>query len=259
MKNLLLVGHPGHELRVLGWVNQTKPNVVVLTHGDGALNQPRIADSRRILNELGVTVRSDWVPPVSDQIVYQSLLDHDNEIFAGWLEQLVDACASNGITRIVADEAEGYNPTHDLCRVLANQVVRRLSSRGLVVENLSFPLVGHPCDPNRVPEERMRLSLSSDQLQWKHDTIRDYANRLSPILLKEVDDGFSAFGLDAFGTECFYAGVSTAYEGNGAIGSRPYFETYGEKRFKEGVYKHVIRASHLQAIAQSFCPAERSA
>ena len=247
------MGHPGHELRVLGWVKQAKPNVVMLTCGDGSLNQPRIQDSERILNGLGVNVRSDWLTAVSDQTIYRSLLSHDSELFVGWLQQLVDACISNGITRVVADEAEGYNPTHDLCRVLANQLVKRLSKQGMTVENLSFPLVGHPCYPDRLPEERLRVSLAPDELHWKAETVRDYAKRLSPVLLTEVEDAFSTFGMNAFANECFYSGKPTAYEEAGPIGFKPYFETYGEKRFEEGVYKDVIRATDLQAMAQILC------
>lgn len=258
LKTLLLVGHPGHELRILQWVKQAQPHVVVLTCGDGSLNQPRIQDTESILNTLGVRVRSDWLCPVSDQTIYRSLLQRDSAIFTTWLQQLVDACVGYGITRIVADEAEGYNPTHDVCRMLANQLERRLSRRGLAIENLSFPLVGHPSEPARLSEERVRVCLSPEELHWKYATTRDYAARVSAVLLKEVEDAFNAFGVDAFATESLYAGAPTAYEENTPLLHKPNFETYGEKRFQEGIYKDVIRAPHLQAIAQVLCAAEQA-
>ena len=41
--NLLVIAHPGHELRLYGWIAQTKPLVCILTDGSGSDDQPRLA------------------------------------------------------------------------------------------------------------------------------------------------------------------------------------------------------------------------
>lgn len=248
MKPLLLIAHPGHELRVFQWVQQARPEVVMLTSGDGSIGQPRLDDSRRLLVAWGLDVRDDWLKPVSDAVVYQALLGTGASPFQAWLDDLTEAALEAGIDTVVADEAEGYNPSHDLCRVLANRLVSRLREAGRSVRNLEIPLVGHPCDPAREGQVEIDVRLTEAELQEKLAQVLDYARRCSPVLLGEVQTMFDTFGTQAFGRECLYPAARTPYEDGRLPDTMPHFERVGEERKAAGIYKDVIRARHLLDI-----------
>jgi len=253
MTTLLLIAHPGHELRVLQWLKQAHPQVVMLTNGDGSIGQPRLEDSRAVLDSLGVSLRSDWLEAVSDQQVYQALLGRTESPLVAWLERLYGACMTAGVTTVVADQAEGYNPSHDVCHVLANRLVERMVKAGRPVLNLEIPLVGHPCDPLRHGEARVVVHLTAEQTEWKLSQMRDYARRCSPVLEAEVQKMIADFGVQAFATECLYDAARTRYEDGGFPAETPYFEQIGEARYRAGVYKDVIRADHLRRFVEPIC------
>lgn len=245
MKPLLLIAHPGHELRVFEWVHRARPLVVMLTHGDGSIGQPRLDDSRRLLARWGVEVRSDWLSPVSDSVVYQALLGTGASPFQDWLDRLTQAALDADIDTVVADEAEGYNPSHDLCRVLANRLVMRLREAGREVRNLEIPLVGHPCDPARDEQVEIEVRLTEAEHQHKLEQMLEYARRCSPVLLVEVQTMLDSFGTQAFARECLYPASRTPYEEGRLPDTLPYFERVGEERRAAGIYKDVIRSRHL--------------
>lgn len=250
MSTLLLIAHPGHELRVLQWVALNRPEVVMLTHGDGSIGQPRLADSLAVLTALGVRLRADWISAVSDQAIYQALLGQGPSPLDGWLERLSERALAAGVTTVVADEAEGYNPTHELCRVLANRLCERLRRGGHEVDNLEVPLVGHPCDPARRAQMRVEVTLSPAQAAWKIGQMCDYARRCSPVLEAEVRKMLDDFGAEAFATECLYAARRTVYEDDRLPDEKPAFERFGEARHAAGIYPHVIRAEHLRQLVR---------
>lgn len=255
MKPLLLVAHPGHELRIYEWVRRVQPHVVALTNGDGSVGQARLSDTEDLLADLGVRVRRDWLEPVSDSAVYQALLGTAPSPFAAWLDQLTQAALEEGIDGVVSDQAEGYNPTHDLCRVLANCLVQRLEQAGRPVRNLEIPLVGHPCDPAHDAQAEVKITLSEHELSQKLAKMHDYARRCSPILEQELQTMLDSYGQQAFATECLYTARRTPYEDGKVPDVMPSFERIGEERRRAGIYKHVIQAQHLQQLVQTFAPA----
>jgi hypothetical protein len=52
-RTALVIGHPGYELMVHGWLELTQPLVFVLTDGSGRSNQSRLASTTKILNRAG--------------------------------------------------------------------------------------------------------------------------------------------------------------------------------------------------------------
>jgi hypothetical protein len=227
--------------------------VVVLTSGDGSIGQPRLDDSQRLLAAWGLRVRTDWLNPVSDSVVYQALLGTGASPFRAWLDGLTQAALDAAIDTVVADQAEGYNPTHDLCRVLANRLVERLRAAGREVRSLEMPLVGHPCDPAHEDRIEVEVRLSETELAHKLAQMLDYARRCSPVLLGEVRTMLDSYGPQAFAHECLYPAALTRYEGERWPDEPPFFERAGEVRRAQGVYKDVIRASHLQRMVAEAC------
>ena len=52
---MLVVAHPGHELRVYGWMMQARPVVHVLTDGSGADGESRIGSTTALRPDVGAT------------------------------------------------------------------------------------------------------------------------------------------------------------------------------------------------------------
>ncbi len=251
MKPLLLVAHPGHELRIYQWVRQARPHVVVLTNGDGSIGQPRLDHSRQLLTPLGVQIREDWLASVPDSHIYNALLQTGPSPFKAWLAQLIEIGKQGHFDTVVADQAEGYNPSHDLCRVLANCLVQELQRAGVSVRNLEFPLIGHSCDPARQIDAQTEVSLSGDELHHKLSVMRLYAKQTSPVLEQELQTMLGTYGEASFAKECLYLASQTPYEFNELPSILPEFERIGQERFRAGIYQHVIRAEHLRQLVQS--------
>jgi hypothetical protein len=250
MKHLVIAAHAGHELLLWKWLRTERPDFVVLTNGAGSSGTPRLEPTIDNLARAG----ANWVPqvvaPVADAAIYQALLDGDAGMFAQWIEALTAHVITQGIDCIVADEAEDYNPSHDLCRLLANEVAARAATHGHPVLGFGYPTVGHPCPPARLlAEEHRVLDLAAQDLEAKLDDMYSYARAFGGQLERELDGFIAEFGAQAYGSECLFAAWPTRYELAEPPAVRPFFEIAGEERVAAGVYKHVIRGAHLQVVA----------
>jgi len=250
MKHLLIAAHPGHELLLWKWLRNERPDVVILTNGAGSNGAPRLAPTIDNLAQAG----ANWTPhvaaPVADADIYQALLDGNASMFAQWLDGLTAHVIAQGIECIVADEAEDYNPSHDLCRLLANQVAAHATARGHPVVSFGYPTVGHPSPTARLAtENHLVVELGAQELQAKLADMHGYARRFGGQLQRELDGFMAEFGAQAYGRECLFAARPTRYEQAEAPFAKPFFEIAGEERVAAGVYKHVIRGAHLQVVA----------
>ena len=250
MKSLVIAAHSGHELLLWKWLRNERPDFVVLTNGAGSSGVPRLEPTVDNLARAG----ANWIPgvvqPVADADIYRSLLEGDTGLFARWVEALTAHVVDQGIECIVADEAEDYNPSHDLCRLLANQIAARVAARGRTVASFGYPTVGHPSPPARLGCERhVVVELDERELQAKLDDMHGYARSFGGQLEKELAGFIAEFGARAYGRECLFAAQPTRYEQSQPPATKPAFEIFGEERVAAGVYKHVIRGTHLQAVA----------
>lgn len=251
MKHLVIAAHPGHELLLWKWLRHEKPQVVVLTNGAGSNGVPRLEPTIDNLERAGARWIPQVVAPVADAAIYQALLAGDTDLFAQWMDALTTHVIAEGVDCIVADEAEDYNPSHDLCRLLANQVAIHAKASGHPVRAFGYPTVGHPSLPARLAaEEHLLVELGAEELQAKLDDMHGYARRFGGQLQQELDGFIAEFGAEAYGRECLFAARPTRYElADAPAAGKPFFETAGEARVAAGVYRHVIRGAHLQAVA----------
>src|ERR1700704_6287649 len=127
----LIIGHPGHELRIHHWVETGRPLTFVLTDGSGRGQQPRLPSTVSVLHRAGAKpapIFGRW----TDAQAYEILLSGNLGALAGLTRELAQAFVANEIRVVVADAMEGFNPTHDLCRYMTNAAVLiadRASSR----------------------------------------------------------------------------------------------------------------------------------
>ena len=245
-RSLLVVAHPGHELRLYGWMTVARPEVLVLTDGSGSIAQPRVASSRRVLASAGATAGSLF-GQYSDQDVYRAMLDTDHAFFAGIEAVIAARLASGDHDAVVADPFEGYNPTHDLCRLLVNVALERVwRQSGRLLRSYDYALTGPlPSCPSDLPSQNMSIDLSGAALATKVEAARHY-----PELQWEIEQAIAREGMQALACEQLRS----------LQGDRlrlvppslpPHYEVHGEKRRAAGIYTEVIRyEQHFLPIAR---------
>ena len=245
-KTALVIGHPGHELRVFRWLEIKRPAVFVITDGSGRSGRSRLPSTARILDQVGAS-RGSFYGPITDAAAYAAMLNQDFDLFIGLTRQLAQYLIDERISYVAGDALEGYNPTHDACRLIigaAVEMVERTTGREL--ECSDFLLTGKPDDHvNPVDNHTTRLELDDEAFERKMAVARSYLE-----LESEVDGAIAQNRLDAFRLECLRRvpnrpPVFTAEH-------KPYYEQYGEQQVLSGRYYQVIRyRKHLAPLAEA--------
>src|SRR5438132_1232239 len=138
----LFIAHPGHELLVHGWLELVRPFVFVLTDGSGRTNQSRLDSTSKTLNQTGAKPGRIY-GRLTDRAAYAAILDHEFDLFIRLAKELAEAFTAERIDYVAGDAAEGYNPTHDVCRLVINAAVELANQRAVSpVANFEFPLIG---------------------------------------------------------------------------------------------------------------------
>ena len=240
------MAHPGHELRVHGWLEARRPEVHVLTDGAGHGPHARLDSTTVVLERAGAT-RGRVYGRFSDREFYEAMLRGRVGLFVELARELAIALAERDVEIVVCDSIEGYNPSHDLCRLIAGTAVNLTARRlGRPIAAYSFPLVGRPDDcPAHLRGEAIRLELDEPALGRKLQAAARY-----PELRGEVDAALGSLGAAAFAVECLrpHDAVALAPYGSEA----PFYERHGARRVTEGVYREALTfRAHLRPIAEA--------
>lgn len=244
---MLVVGHPGHELRVHAWMEAARPMVCVLTDGSGHTGEGRLTSTTHVLARTGATPGPVY-GRMSDRAIYQALLDQELDLFRRLADELCDAIVAHGVSCVVGDAAEGYNPSHDVCRLVTNAAVRMArGARGVPIESLDFVLMGAPdLAADAVREGGAHLALTDDALARKLASADGY-----PEMAHEVASAIERFGVAPFRHEVLRAvdlDDRLAWTPDGL----PFYEQHGERRVAEGVYDRVLRfREHVVPVAEA--------
>jgi hypothetical protein len=238
----LIIAHPGHELGVYGWVKRTRPRVFVLTDGSGHSGIPRIERTDNILTNLRAE-QGLLFGRFTDKEIYEAFLSYRLEFFVSLAETLAVELVNQNINFIAGDASEGYNPSHDVCRLLINAAIEIAENKtGKEIRNFDYPIVGRP-EPG-CPREGMCIRLDDDSFAEKLAAARQYFE-----LKDEVEDLLETNSAEAFRSEYLYRINRREHDGPSADTSR-FYEAYGEQRVKQGYYKEVIRyETHLLPVA----------
>lgn len=180
----LIIAHPGHELRVHGWLQRARPRVFVMTDGSGRAGQSRLLSTTRVLAEVGAEPGSIYGRLI-DRELYAALLNRHFDLFIKLVDELVDFFRREQIEYVVGDAAEGYNSAHDVCRLLTNAAVKMMGLRyQRHVSNFDFLVVGSPDEhPATGADGAIRIRLDDDVFSRKIATAYDY----SPKLAADID------------------------------------------------------------------------
>lgn len=231
----LVVGHPGHELRVHGWLEIARPLIFVLTDGSGHARRSRLASTTRVVRNTGARVGSVY-GRFTDAEMYTAILIGDATPLIQVARELAEAFAAHAIDYVVGDAREGFNPTHDLCRYLINAAVA-MHVRGTGGDLPSYEIALDSSPIARPPFTRgraLRIELDPDRLRRKLDAATLYRE-----LKDEIDAALARFGPDAFRQELLWP--VDPRQDFAAFAEPPFYERYGQKQVEAGFYGQVIR------------------
>lgn len=241
----LIIGHPGHELRIHAWLVQARPLVCVLTDGSGRSGRPRLAATTAVLQAAGARPGPIY-GRLTDRAAYDAILAGDHARFVALARELADVLASERIDVAVADAAEGFNPTHDVCRLVVDAAVALAGRAHARMASYEFPLDGPP-DRGPVPGA-IRLALDDAAFAAKLAAARRYA-----ALADEVGASIATYGAEAFRVECLAPATSGRPRDDAPP---PFYERWGELRVQAGHYPRVLRRrEHVEPLAAALARA----
>jgi hypothetical protein len=227
-----VVGHPGHELRLFGWISEYRPRVYVLTDGSGRQGVSRLPATARLLAGLGAQP-GEIFGALSDAELYAAVLRQDAALFLGLLDRLADSLSRHRIDLVAGDATEGYNPAHDLCRALLDAAaLMAQTASGPALPNYEVSLTEWKPGSQIVHDRRCwHFSLDDALLRRKLDAAEAYEE-----MKGEVRESLSRQGREYFRVECLrQAAPACPHPG------KPFYETWGEQRVASGEYASVIR------------------
>ncbi|SDA11017.1 hypothetical protein SAMN05216315_102105 [Nitrosospira sp. Nsp18] len=257
-RSLLVIGHPGHELRVYGWIGQARPIVCILTDGSGSDGTPRLDKTLEILHESGAEI-GPLCGELSDREIYEKILRHEYDPFDILCERLARLITARDIDLVVSDAIEGYNPVHDLCEALVRTGVgiarnandadsnenadKKSNGTPRSIRHYTIPLMNDPRPATGSMEaEHHAIELTPLRFKQKLEAMRSYAASAGGILQEEVGDAFHNFGEQAFAREYLFAAAAPGQEPERRFSrQKPFYETYGEQKVAAGRYQSVIR------------------
>src|SRR4051794_8313399 len=187
---ILVIAHPGHELRVHGWLEATVPSVWILTDGSGHTGRSRIDSTTRLLKTAGA-VPGPVYGAMTDADLYNSVLGSNHQPFIDLVDKLAAAILHEQVDCVAGDAEEGYNPGHDTCRLIINaavKLVKRKSNK--LIRNYDFTLVAPPDQcPKNLRDHSLWLNLDDEAFARKLSAARNY-----PELQAEVETALNGAG-----------------------------------------------------------------
>jgi hypothetical protein len=237
-RTALVIGHPGHELRVFHWLELVRPTVFVLTDGSGRLGQSRLPSTTRILDLTGASTGS-FYGRLTDGEAYHAILNRDFDVFIQLARELARFLIREKVSYVASDAFEGYNPTHDVCRLIVGAAVKMAKPE---VATFDFPLIGAP-DKSAGPCD-IKIELDDDAFARKMAAARSYTE-----LESEVNEAIKTNAERAFRVECLRrVNNGSDFE----LNEKPFYERYGEERVAAGHYRDIIRyCEHILPLSEA--------
>jgi hypothetical protein len=162
-------------------------------------------------------------------------------VFVGLAEELASALEQTGVDCVAGDAVEGFNPTHDVCRLIVDgavSIVRRRTGREM--RNYDFLLHGSP-ELSRPGSIVVRLD--EPALAQKLAAAHAYDE-----MRAEVEAALRRYGRQTFAIECLRP-VTRQLDASRFERDLPDYERFGERRVSEGRYLEIIRyRDHLRPI-----------
>ena len=182
-RGALIIAHPAHLLQILAWYEIMKPVVYLLTDGSGRAGIPHHEPIAKWLEENGGE-QGPLFGRFTDRQIYDALLEENLDFFAAIIGEIKQELEDQEFDFVAGDSAEGYNPIHDVTRLMIGAAVEMLArEKGLRVANYDYALVrpSHFC-PDDLRTCSTRLDLDERQFARKEEALKT----LDPEILEEI-------------------------------------------------------------------------
>lgn len=244
----LILGHPGHELRVFRFVEIYKPRVYVLTDGSGSGDISRLKSTTDLLNGCGAEI-SPIMGYYTDKEIYRVILEKDALSLSELAQKILLDFVAHDINMVAGDAVEGYNPTHDLCRYLINGIVSRAAAQNeTVIKNFDFQLTGIPGDPGG--DDDLAIPLSDEDFTRKYRAAEAYRE-----LALEMKAAVEQYGSDPFKMEYLRRLKPPFALKTWPDDAIPFYEEYARDKVQKGIYKQVISfQEHMLPLINNLSP-----
>lgn len=253
-RSAAFVAHPGHELRLHGWLSRAKPVCMILTTGSrSGTDRNRLQASARIVESAGGQC-SRLFGAVLDRDLYGMILAGDATPFRKWTEKLADILVTSRTEQLVVDGWQLYSVSHDLTHIIGRLAAERASrALGYKVEVLQYevvPALLAECSDSGKPA--FELNLSDDELKAKLAAIDSYPGiEFELIEIRQIEEEGHAR------TERFFVPPPIA-DVIRPPSTKPKYESYGEARLADGIYQDVIRWHHVEKIIHHLVASQRA-
>jgi hypothetical protein len=232
---VLIVAHPGHELRLFDWMERERPRVFILSDGSGGAQSSRLNYSVSAIRDAGATL-IEGSGQRSDREWYAAILAGDVAPFS----QAADAIAAAALTvdapLVVSDAADGYNPLHDLCQAIASAAVARIARGSKAPKFLVSPAIAS--------------AMGTPSIAWKLED--ETARRKRLAVSANMPLAEEAARLLAEAPEALYNEQLLAPTFDWPENWTPEWEAFGRKRVKEGRFAAPITyRDHVLPIAKA--------
>jgi hypothetical protein len=252
-ESAIVVAHPGHELRVFHWMEESRPLYCCITEGSGGSASSRLASTSAILQAVGA-VPGPVYGRYPDKAIYRLLLDGAVDVFVQLAKELADCFEKYDVVQVAGDAVEGFNPAHDVCRFVIDGAVDMVRLRtGRILRNHDFALDSPPeACPEPLRSAATRVDLDEEALERKIAAALSYHE-----LGEEVRLALGRFGRQAFAVE-YLRPSATRLMIEQFDRELPAYERYGKMRVDEGRYDEVIRyREHVLPVRHAIEQAKR--
>ena len=239
----LAISHPGHELRLMKWIAETRPIVLLLTTGSrSGTSRSRVEDSRQLAGELGA-IPSNLFGRNLDRDVYGWIMAGDAAPFVELADEMAVNFVGAGVETVIVDSWQHYNVVHDLWHLTVRLAVADAGRRaGRRLACLDYPVVPHRADLLGPGPETHRLALSDEEVDRKRRLAGAY-----PEIVQEISGVMELGGQQAMRQEVLHE-LRAVSELVPPAGRQPLYERFGEARVEAGLYAEVLRWEHVQPI-----------
>ena len=260
----LIVAHPSHEARLHGWLEAASPQVYILTDGSGLSGRPTIARAAAYVEQVGAKPGSVF-GRFTDRELYGAILEQEIDLFCDLTDELAGEIIEKQFDYVVGDAMEGYNPVHDVCRIVVDCAIEAAHKRGRAVGSYDYAMFELPDSvSDDAPERSILLRLDDEVFKRKIDAARKHYPELVAELetairvdgsgrLKDYLDasgqtaaGVTA-GLDMYRTERLRPVTAAAIPD---WPERPFYEGRSEAHVQAGHFDRAIKfREHLEPLA----------
>ena len=235
MKTILILAHPGHELRIFHWMERVRPTVCILTDGSGRNQSSRTAYSKKTLLAAGAEPGPVF-GQTPDRAWYEAILARDTALFLKVANAMFQTVEGVSDVTVVADAVDGYNPVHDLASAIGEAVAARLKASGANVTHLVSAAV-----PGVAGRKEFEVLLDPQARERKMAAVRAYAP-LAEEARRIIEEAPESFGREALMRQDF----------NWPESFEPNWEKLANERVATGQYANPISyRGHVLPIARA--------